>query len=607
VSSKKNKVYVLKKSLSLLSRDDRKKLIVVMAIQAFLGLIDLVAVAAIGILGAITVGGLQAGTSSGRTLRILEFINIADLPLQNQAFVLGCLAAFLMVSRTLLSMFFVRKILFFLSRRGSEISGSLIEKLLGQDLLTVQSNSVQGTIWNVTQGVNVISMGILGTFVTMVSECSLLIVLIFGLFILDPLIGLTTVGIFSLIGFASYQLLQVRAQRLGTKFTKDHIASNELISESIMTFREALVKNRISYYVNRISSSRLQLANTQAEMQFLPNVSKYVIEITVVVSSLLVCGVQFLLQDARQAIATLAVFLAASTRIAPAAMRLQQGTIDIKVNSGSALSTLELIERLELKDIKTSKFTLEASEKFSPSVLLHDIQFSYPNAGEFSLQDIQLTVGSGEFLAIVGPSGSGKSTLLDLIMGSLDPKSGNVLISGVPPIDAFSKWPGSVGYVPQSIEIVKGTIKSNVALGFDPEEVSDEEIWDALQLAQLRDFVNALPKGINTEVGERGAQLSGGQRQRLGIARALFTEPNLLILDEATSALDAETESLVSKALLEIKGQTTIVMIAHRLSSVKSADKVVYMEHGKVRAVGTMEEVKKQVPGFEVQAKLIGL
>ena len=602
-----SKIYVLRKSLSLLSRNDRKKLIFVMCIQAFLGLIDVVAVAGIGILGAITVGGLQAGSTSGRTLQILEFFNLAELPLQSQAFVLGSSAAFLMVSRTLLSMLFVRKILFFLSRRGSEISSSLIEKLFGQDLLTVQSNSVQGTIWNVTQGVNVISMGILGTFVTMVSECSLLFVLVFGLFLLDPIIGLTTVGIFSLIGFASYQLLQVRAQRLGAKFTKNHIASNELISEIIMTFREAFVKNRISYYVNRISHSRLQLANTQAEMQFLPNVSKYVIEITVVVSSLLVCGIQFLLQDARQAIATLAVFLAASTRIAPAAMRLQQGAIDIKVNSGSALSTLELIETLKLKDIKTSKFMLETSETFLPSISLSNIQFSYPSAAEFSLQDIQFTVERGEFLAIVGPSGSGKSTLLDLIMGSLDPESGNILISGVPPIDAFSKWPGSVGYVPQSIEIVKGTIKSNVALGFDSEEINDEAIWDALQVAQLRDFVNSLPEGLNTEVGERGAQLSGGQRQRLGIARALFTKPNLLILDEATSALDAETENLVSKALLEIKGQTTIVMIAHRLSSVKSADKVVYMEDGKVRAMGTMEDVKKQVPGFEVQAKLIGL
>ena len=602
-----SKIYVLRKSVHLLSRKDRQKLVVVMLVQAFLGLVDLVAVAAIGILGAITVGGLQAGTTSGRTLKVLEFLNIANLPLQNQAFVLGSLAAILLVSRTLLSMFFVRKILFFLSRRGSEISSSLVAKLLGQDLLTVQSNSIQGTIWNLTHGVNVIALGVLGTFVTMVSESSLLFVLVLGLFLLDPLIGLTTVGIFVLVGFASYQILHVRAQRLGANFTKEHIASNELLFEALVTFREVLVKNRITHYVNQISNSRLKIANTQAEMQFLPNVSKYVIEITVVVSSLLVCGIQFWLQDARQAISTLAVFLAAATRIAPAAMRLQQGAIDIKVNTGSALPTLELIDYLRSKQSRNQRAVLESSEKFVPEIDLTHIQFSYPNSGEFTLHDVTLRVESGEFLAIVGPSGSGKSTLLDLIMGSLDPQSGKVQISGETPIVAFSKWPGSVGYVPQSIEIVKGSIKSNVALGFDPTEIADESVWDSLDLAQLGDFVRSLPDELNTEVGERGTQLSGGQRQRLGIARALLTKPTLLILDEATSALDTETESLLSKALLGLRGQTTVVMIAHRLSSVKSADKVVYMDSGRIKALGTMDEVRKQVPGFEIQAKLIGL
>jgi ABC-type multidrug transport system fused ATPase/permease subunit len=192
-------------------------------------------------------------------------------------------------------------------------------------------------------------------------------------------------------------------------------------------------------------------------------------------------------------------------------------------------------------------------------------------------------------------------------MGSLNARSGEIQISGEFPSDAFSKWPGSVGYVPQSIEIMKGSIKSNVALGFDPTEIDDQSVWDSLDLAQLGDFVRSLPEGLITEVGERGTQLSGGQRQRLGIARALLSSPTLLILDEATSALDSETESLLSKALLGLRGQTTVVMIAHRLSSVKSADKVVYMERGKIRAMGTMEDVKKQVPGFEVQAKLIGM
>jgi len=601
------RMLVLKKSLEFLSSRDRKKLILVMAIQALLGLIDLVAVALIGILGAITVGGLQAGKTSGRTLQVLELINIAELPLQNQALVLGLIAALFMISRTLLSMFFVRRILFVLSRRGSEMSSSLIAKLLAQDLITIQSSSIQRTIWNVTQGVNTISMGVLGTFITMVAEGSLLLIIICGLFLVDPLMGVTTVGIFALVGLFSYRFLQARAQRLGKKFSHEYIASNELISEILMTFREAIVKNRRPYYVNKIAATRLQIANTQAEMQFLPNVSKYVIEITVVVSSLLVCGIQFWLQDARHAISTLAVFLAAFTRIAPAAMRLQQGAIDIKVNSSAALPTLELIEQLSVKP--SNEFEVIPDEKmvFIPEITLKNVNFAYPNSEGFALSDISFNVEAGEFVAIVGPSGSGKSTLLDLIMGSLNSDSGEVRISGYLPTEAFSIWPKSVGYVPQSIEIVQGSIRDNVALGFDPSDIGDEQIWEALDLSQLGDFIRSLPEKLDAEAGERGAQLSGGQRQRLGIARALSTKPKLIILDEATSALDAETEHLLSKALTQLKGQSTIVMIAHRLSSVRSADKLIYIENGKIKAIGNFDEVRQKVPNFEIQAKLIGL
>lgn len=601
------RMLVLRKSLEFLSPRDRKKLILVMAIQALLGLIDLVAVALIGILGAITVGGLQAGKTSGRTLQVLELINIAELPLQNQALVLGLIAALFMISRTLLSMFFVRRILFVLSRRGSEMSSSLVAKLLAQDLITIQSSSIQRTIWNVTQGVNTISMGVLGTLITMVAEGSLLLILICGLFLVDPLMGITTVGIFALVGLISYRFLQTRAQRLGNKFSQEYIASNELISEILMTFREAIVKNRRPYYVKQIAATRLQIANTQAEMQFLPNVSKYVIEITVVVSSLLVCGIQFWLQDARQAISTLAVFLAAFTRIAPAAMRLQQGAIDIKVNSSAALPTLELIEQLNLKP--TNEFIVAPDEDmiFTPEISLENINFAYPNSEGFALSDVGFTVKAGEFVAIVGPSGSGKSTLLDLIMGSLNSNTGEVKISGHLPIEAFSIWPEEVGYVPQSIEIVKGSIRANVALGFGPGDIKDEQIWEALDLAQLGDFIRTLPEKLDAEAGERGAKLSGGQRQRLGIARALSTRPKLIILDEATSALDADTENLLSKALSQLKGQSTIVMIAHRLSSVRSADKLIYLENGKIKAIGNFDEVRQKVPNFEIQAKLIGL
>ena len=187
------------------------------------------------------------------------------------------------------------------------------------------------------------------------------------------------------------------------------------------------------------------------------------------------------------------------------------------------------------------------------------------------------------------------------------PEMGKVFISGIPPTSAIKKWPGAIAYVPQDVLIVNGTIRSNIALGFELGSVPEKEILRSLKVSQLEEFVSKLPKGIDTEVGERGAKLSGGQRQRLGIARALFTNPKLLILDEATSSLDGKTEASLSHAINALKGSVTVVLIAHRLSTVREADNIIYLESGRVRAIGTFEELRSSVPNFEIQARLMGL
>ena len=193
------------------------------------------------------------------------------------------------------------------------------------------------------------------------------------------------------------------------------------------------------------------------------------------------------------------------------------------------------------------------------------------------------------------------------MLGLFEPEKGEITISGVPPLLAFEKWPGAVAYVPQETEVSNGTIGQNVSLGFPLESDLEKRINVAIDAAQLTDFVASLPDGLNARVGERGGYLSGGQRQRLGIARAMFTFPKLLILDEATSSLDAETELAISNAIQQLRGSMTIVMIAHRLSTVRNADVVVYLNKGKIEAVGSFTEVRKLIPNFNEQAKLMGL
>jgi ABC-type multidrug transport system fused ATPase/permease subunit len=210
-------------------------------------------------------------------------------------------------------------------------------------------------------------------------------------------------------------------------------------------------------------------------------------------------------------------------------------------------------------------------------------------------------------VAITGSSGAGKTTLVDLLLGVHTPTSGDIYISGLSPLDAFQKWPGATAYVPQETVIINGNIWENIALGFDYDPGHEKYVREALKLSNLEDYVESLPEGLFTKVGDRGHKLSGGQRQRLGIARALFTKPKLLVLDEATSSLDAQTEADITEAIKSLKGKTTIIMIAHRLSSVRDADQVIFMINGIIESFGTFDEVRKEVPNFDKQANLMGL
>jgi ABC-type multidrug transport system fused ATPase/permease subunit len=224
-----------------------------------------------------------------------------------------------------------------------------------------------------------------------------------------------------------------------------------------------------------------------------------------------------------------------------------------------------------------------------------------------TLSDLSLNLIKGSATAIVGPSGAGKTTLVDILLGVLQPDDGEVTISGLKPLAAISKWPGAIAYVPQDVALSNGTFRENLTMGYPINLAPDELCWDALRVAQLESFVRDLPLGLDQPAGERGTNLSGGQRQRLGIARAMLTKPKLLVLDEATSALDGQTELDISNAINDLKGIVTVVMIAHRLSTVRNSDQVVYMDKGKIIAKGKFEEVRKAVPDFDNQAQLMGL
>jgi ATPase subunit of ABC transporter with duplicated ATPase domains len=403
--------------------------------------------------------------------------------------------------------------------------------------------------------------------------------------------------------------MHVRVRRLGNIQANASIASNEKLSEVLHSYRELVVRNRRSYYAREIGELRMSLANVMAENTFYQNISKYVMELAMVFGALIISAIQFSTQTASHSIAVLAIFLAASTRIAPAVLRVQQGALSIRGSIATAKPTLELIEELGTEPLlENFEDPLDLiHEGFNSEIQITGLTLTYPGKKLPAVKGINLNVSNGSIVAIVGASGAGKTTLVDLLLGVLDPDEGEVSISGCTPLEAIKKWPGAISYVPQDVVTMNGTIRQNVAMGFPYDAASDELVKNALRIAQLDDFVSTMPQGMDTHVGDRGTKISGGQRQRLGIARAMFTSPELLILDEATSALDGETESNISDAIQAMRGQVTVLMIAHRLSTVRHADVVVYMEDGRIVATGTFDEVRESVSDFDRQAKLMGL
>jgi ATP-binding cassette, subfamily B, bacterial PglK len=599
----------LSRAVKVLTPSDRRKLTGVTILQVLMGGLDLLGVIAVGLLGALSVSGSQSNNPGDRVGAALKILRIHEAPFQSQVLILACSAVVLLVGRTILSIYFTRRILFFLSRRGARISADLISRLLSQPLLLVQARTTQETVYAVTTGVERIVLQVLATSVVWIADFSLLFIMIVGLLLVDPITAVATFFIFSLIAYFLYRFMHIRAGTLGIESSELNIRSNEKIVEVFASYREAVVRNRRDYYAREIGQLRHSLANSSAEIGFLPYVSKYVIETTVVIAAVLIGAVQFALQDASYAIATLAVFLAAGTRIAPAVLRLQQGSMYIKNGLGLSVPTLDLIDSIgdapRVENVVDDVDTVH--DGFISEVVLENVTLTYPGKQVPAIDQVSLRIPAGTSVAFVGPSGAGKTSIVDVLLGVLNPDAGKVLISGLPPLSAVSKWPGAVSYVPQDVAISAGTIRENVGLGYPLSEASDELVLEALKVAHLAGFVSELPDGIDTQVGERGARLSGGQRQRLGIARAMFTRPQLLVLDEATSSLDGETEANISEAIHALRGSTTVVIIAHRLSTVRNVDRVVYLSKGKVLAIGTFDEVRKAVPDFEIQAKIMGL
>jgi ABC-type bacteriocin/lantibiotic exporter with double-glycine peptidase domain len=290
----------------------------------------------------------------------------------------------------------------------------------------------------------------------------------------------------------------------------------------------------------------------------------------------------------------------------PSLLRIQGAVLQIR---GSSEATKNFLA--EFDEAKNSSVSLrsqlpksESKSEFKGTINLVNISARHLGEASFELKNISLTIEEGEFLAIVGPSGSGKTTLVDVMLGIVTPTSGNSAISGVQPAHAMRMWPEKIRYVPQDVQLISGSVLENIIWPDFSVHRSATEIQQLLQVVELDEWINSLDNGLSTRINSLGTNVSGGQKQRIGIARALYTSPRVLFLDESTSALDAQTEKEVIEKILGKMNSLTRVVIAHRVSTIRDADRIVYIENGSIRAVGKYSEIVAQIPSFGIDQYL---
>ena len=591
----------LRASLSLLTPRARRRIYLLTIAQAVSALLDLLGVAMIGL----TTAYLAGGSLPPQLRQVLPQNAFDDLP-TSTAVAVVLVAGLFLCMKSLASALLSRKTLGVLSNQQAAISAGLADKLLNAPMADVDLQSSQKVAFLLTSGVNAAILITIGQSSVLVGEAALLAILGLALVLISPLVAIASMVYFLVVAVVLHRVVSTWATHVGRTVTRAEAESTETLQEALRGIRELRVSHRMGTYQQRFRRLRLESSSVQGDLSFLTVVPKYVFEIALVLGALLLACLEFAVEPGPAALATIATFLIAGTRIVPSLLRTQGALILVKSATVPANEVEQLSKRLSVGTTGG-----EASESAIPhrpdSVIeLRDVSFTYPNAVRPVVRNANLTVSAGTLLAVVGPSGGGKSTLLDLMSGLLEPDSGSVAIGGLRPQQVARQWPGFVMYVPQSPLVTNGSILANVALGIDETSVDVDRVHEALALVHLQDVVEE-HGGVRAPVGELGSRLSGGQRQRLGLARALYGNPNIVLLDEATSALDAESEAIVTTMLEELSSRITVVVVAHRLATLRRSRLIAYIDGGNVTVANSFDELRLSVERFDLQASLSGL
>ena len=467
-----------------------------------------------------------------------------------------------------------------------ELAVKVLQTYMKQGYIFFVDNNSSRLIRGISNDVNSVQ-AVVTNFFSFI--CKVLIIACMTLFIIisSPVMALWIVCLIAFCFVISQLIFRRPMRRYGESSREYAFRASQASLEAIQGNKEILVFDRQDYFVNEYLKNMIGYNNAEVQIAVASVAPNYLIEVVCILGLLLAIAVQIIMTDNPGSLITqMATIAVAAFRILPS-LGILLGNVNTIVFNGpglvSAYDTLQMVKELEKEgnvDDKR-KQTLYREAHLQKELVLSNISYAYPRTTKNVIDNLSMTIPKGASVGFIGSSGAGKTTLADIILGLLKPQSGEILMDGTNIEELGRAWHHVIGYVPQSIYMVDASIRRNVAFGIDEVLIDDEKVWKALEMAQMKDFVEKLPDGIETNVGEWGVQLSGGQRQRIAIARALYNEPDIIVLDEATAALDNETENAVMESIEALQKVKTLIIVAHRLTTIRKCDTIYEIADGK--------------------------
>lgn len=575
--------------------------IVTMFIAAFAAsLLDMVAVAAMLPLTQVIAAG--DGLPDLISQYLVPILGTDDRKTILLALALGVGLAFLIKNAAIIVIrrWTIREIEYARSATEAEV----LERYLDAPYARHRQRSKAGMLQILTRGIAQVFESVLLGYITIAVDGMTIVLILLTITVMSPVAALAAVVIFGGSAFLLARVLKPYSlKHAHSAYLRDMEAFGYL-NPAIEGFRESRIFQREEYFAESFRKNRVEYAGYQSFLRVMGELPKYLLEVVMIFGILVVAILLFVIRDQNTAFGLLAVFAAAAMRVVPALNRVVATVNQVRAGAPSLADVAADIEELEADQASSSSRDEQIVEVPDEDIVVKDLTFSYPDSPRPVLKGVNVTIPRGHTVALVGTSGAGKTTFADILAGLYEPTGGTVTVGGVDISTHPRSWLSNVAMVSQKVYLWDASVRDLITFGEPRDMVDDAWLDEVVRQSQLEPLLRDLPDGLDSMVGDAGARLSGGQTQRIGIARALYRKPRVLILDEATSALDNETEHEITETIEALRGHMTVIVIAHRLSTVKNADEILFFARGQLQGRGSMSQLKDTEPEF---ARLVAL